>query len=89
LIRNATRNSEVAAGRPRRLELRSDLTAFHHGVDLLLRLRLVDAVFRHDLVDEVVPVLESAELLLGELVPSGSDVVEQDLLVLGRIGFSP
>jgi hypothetical protein len=52
------------------------VTTLHQGVDLALRLSLVEAILGHHLVDEVVSVLERAELLLGELVPLGTDVLE-------------
>jgi hypothetical protein len=51
---------------------RSDLAALHDGVDITLRLRLVDAVFGDDLGDEIVLVLKCAELLLGKLAPLGA-----------------
>ena len=68
-----------------RVVLRSDLATFHDGVDFTLRLRLVDAVLGHDLSNEIVLVLERAELLLGELAPFGADILEKNLLRLSRI----
>src|SRR6185312_17313811 len=75
---------EAAGGSPPP-ESRSDLTILHHGVDVLLRLSLIVPVLSHHLFDEVVPALERAELLFGELAPLGADVLEQDLSVFGRI----
>ena len=66
--------------RPRNFASRSDLAALHHGIDIALRLRFVDAVLGDDLGHEFVLALKRAELLLGKLVPLGADVLEKDLL---------
>jgi hypothetical protein len=63
----------------------SNLAALHDGIDIALRLRLVDAVLGDDLGNEIVRALECVELLLGELAPPGADILEQNLLNLGRI----
>jgi hypothetical protein len=63
----------------------SDVTPFHHGVDLSLCLSFVEAVLGHHLVDKLVSVLERTKLMLGKLVPLGADVLEQDLLAFRRV----
>ena len=59
--------------------------AAHDGIDIALRLRLVDAVLGDDLGNEIVRALECVELLLGKLAPPGADILKKNLLSLGRI----
>ena len=50
--------------RPRRELCGSDMTALHQGVDVALRVGLLQAVLGNDLGDEIVLVLERRQIVL-------------------------
>jgi hypothetical protein len=62
---------------------RSDVAALQDKVDIALSLARFDAVSRNDLLHQIVPVLESGQILLGELVPLGSDFAADRSVGLG------
>ena len=72
----------------------SNLAALHDGIDIALRLRLVDAVLGDDLGNEIVRALECVELLLGELAHlelislSRICLASAGLTVFGVTGFT-
>jgi len=60
----------------------SDLTALQQGVHVALSLRLLEAIFGHDLRYQIVLARERGQLLLGKLAPLRTDFLEDDLLGL-------
>ena len=65
----------------------SDLATLQQGVDIALSLTLLEAVFGHDLVHEIVLAVERGQVLLGELAPLRSDLLKKSYKTKARENY--
>src|SRR5216683_549160 len=72
-----------AITRHRRIRRASNLATLQNQVDVALSLAHLDAISRDDLAHEIVPALESRQILRGELAPLGSDFTADHLAGVG------